>query len=67
LLQGAASSEAQTLELAYTTWAAAFESGDDTEYDEEVTARSTLKRGLEWARHTFDELILPATSLSFFA
>jgi hypothetical protein len=42
LLQGAASSEAQTLELAYTTWAAAFESGDDAEDDEEVTARSTL-------------------------
>jgi hypothetical protein len=66
LLQGAVSGEAQTLELACTPWAAAFESGDDAEDDEEVTARSTLERGLEWARRTFDKLILPMTSVSFF-
>jgi hypothetical protein len=67
LLQGAASGEAQTLELACTPWAAAFESGDDAEDDEEVTACSTLERGLEWVRRAFDKLILPATSVSFFA
>jgi hypothetical protein len=26
---------------------------------------NTLERGLVWARHAFDELILPATSVSF--
>jgi hypothetical protein len=44
----------------------AFESGDDAEDDEEVVARNTLERGLEWARCAFDELILPATSVIFF-
>jgi hypothetical protein len=67
LLQGAASGEAQTLELACTPWAAAFEFGDDAEDDEEVAARNTLVRGLAWARRTFDVLILPATSASFLA
>jgi hypothetical protein len=61
------SREAQTLELACTPWAAAFEFSDDTEDDEEVAVRSTLERGLEWARRAFDELILPATSVFFFA
>jgi hypothetical protein len=65
LLQGAAGGEAQTLELAYTSWAATSESGDDTEDDEEVAARNTPERGLNWARRAFDELILPATSVSF--
>jgi hypothetical protein len=65
LLQGAAGGEAQTLELAYTSWAATSGLGVDSEDDEEVTARNTLERGLTWARHTFDELILPATSVSF--
>jgi hypothetical protein len=64
LLQGATSSEAQTLELACASWAATFEPGDDTEDDEEVAARSTLEHGLNWVRHAFDELILPATSVS---
>jgi hypothetical protein len=64
-VQGHASGEAQTLELACTSWVAAFESGDDAEDDEEVAARSTLERGLEWAHRAFDELILPATSVSF--
>jgi hypothetical protein len=65
LLQGAAGGEALTLELAYTSWAATSESGDDTEDDEEVAARNTPERGLNWARRAFDELILPATSVSF--
>jgi hypothetical protein len=65
LLRGAASGEAQTLALARTSWAATSESGDDTEDDEEVAARNTVERGLNWVRHTFDELILPATSVSF--
>jgi hypothetical protein len=63
LPQGATSGEAQTLELACTPWAAASEHGDD----EEVAACNTLERGLNWARRAFDELILLATSVSFFA
>jgi hypothetical protein len=31
----------------------------DAEDDEEVAARNTLKRRLNWARRAFDELILP--------
>jgi hypothetical protein len=46
LLQGAASGEAQTLELACTTWAATSESGNDTEDDEESATRNTFERGL---------------------
>jgi hypothetical protein len=67
LPQGATSGEAQTLELACTSWAAAFESSDDAEDDEEVATRGTLERVLEWAHRAFDELILPATSVSFVA
>jgi hypothetical protein len=48
-LQGATSGEAQTLELACTSWATAFESGDDAKDNEEVAARNTLERELEWA------------------
>jgi hypothetical protein len=59
LFQGAVSGEVQTLELACTSWAPGFESGDDAKDDEEVAARSTLERWLEWARRAFDELILP--------
>jgi hypothetical protein len=65
LLQGSASGEAQALELARTSWAATPGSGDDTEDDEEVVARNTLECGLNWARRAFDELILPATSVTF--
>jgi hypothetical protein len=54
-------SEAQALELACAPRAAAFEVGDDVEDDEEATVCNTLEHGLECARHTFDELILPAT------
>jgi hypothetical protein len=64
LLQGAVGGEAQALELACTSWAATSGLGDDTEDNEEVAARNTLERGLNWARRTFDELILPATSVS---
>jgi hypothetical protein len=65
LLRGAASGEAQTLKLACTSWAAPSRSGDDTEDDEEIAPLNTLERRLDWARHAFDELILPATSVSF--
>jgi hypothetical protein len=64
LLQGAAGGEAQTLKLACTSWVATSEPGDDAEDDEEVAARNTLKRGLNWAHRAFDELILPAASVS---
>jgi hypothetical protein len=67
LLQGALSGEAQALELACTSWVATSGSGDDTEDDEEVAARNTLECGLNWARRAFDELILPATLVSFLA
>jgi hypothetical protein len=59
LLQGAVSGEAQALELACTAWAVAFEAGDDAEDDEEDATCNTLEHGLAWARHAFDELILP--------
>jgi hypothetical protein len=65
LSQGAASGEDEALELARTPWAAAFGAGDDAEDDEEAAACNTLERGLAWARRKFDELILPATSVSF--
>jgi hypothetical protein len=67
LSQGVASGEAQALELAYTLWVAAFEAGDDTEDDEEAAVCNTIERGLAWACRTFDESILPATSVSFLA
>jgi hypothetical protein len=63
LSQGAASGEDEALELARTPWA--FGAGDDAEDDEEAAACNTLERGLAWARRKFDELILPATSVSF--
>jgi hypothetical protein len=65
LSQGVVGGKAQTLELACTSWAATSGLGVDSEDDEEVAARNTLERGLTWARHAFDELILPATSVSF--
>jgi hypothetical protein len=61
------SGEAQTLQLACTPWAAASEYGDDTKDDEEVAVCNTLERGFNWARCAFDELILPAASVSFLA
>jgi hypothetical protein len=65
LSKGAAGGEAQTLELACTSWAATSGLGADSEDDEEVATRNTLERGLTWARRAFDELILPVTSVSF--
>jgi hypothetical protein len=65
LSQGATSGEAQALELARTPWAAAFKVGNDAEEDEKAAACNTLEHGLEWVRRAFDELILPATSVSF--
>jgi hypothetical protein len=65
LSQGAAGGKAQALELACTSWAATSGLGDNSEDDEEVVARNTLERGLNWARCAFDELILPATLVSF--
>jgi hypothetical protein len=57
--------EARTLELVCASWAASFGIGTDSEDDEEAAARNTLERGMTWARRAFDELILPATSVSF--
>jgi hypothetical protein len=67
LSQDAASGGAQALELSCAPWAAAFEASEDADNDDEVVARNTLKRRLEWARHAFEELILPAASVSFLA
>jgi hypothetical protein len=64
LPQGTASGEAQALELTRAPWTAAFEVGDDTEDDEVDATCNTLERGLLWASHAFDELILPTTSVS---
>jgi hypothetical protein len=64
-LTGVASGEVQSLELACTSWAATSGSGDDIEDGEEATACNTLERGLNWVHRAFDELILPATSVSF--
>jgi hypothetical protein len=65
LSQGVVGGEAETLELACTSWAATSGLSINSEDDEEVAARNTLERGLTCARHTFDELILPTTSVSF--
>jgi hypothetical protein len=67
LSQGAESSGAQALELACAPWVAASEAGDATAATNEVAARNTLERGLEWARRAFNKLILPATPVSFLA
>jgi hypothetical protein len=67
LSRGIGDGEAQVLELACAPWAAAFEAGDDAEDDEEAAACKTLERGLAWVRRSFDELIIPATSVSFVA
>jgi hypothetical protein len=62
---GVGSSDAQVLELANASWAAAFEAGDDAGDEEEAMVCNTLERGLAWAHRVFDELILLATSVSF--
>jgi hypothetical protein len=60
-----ADGEAQTLELACTSWAATSGFDAESEDDEEAATRHTLERGMTWARRAFDVLILPATSVSF--
>jgi hypothetical protein len=65
LSKSATGGEAQSLELAYTSWAATSGLGIDSKDDEEVATRNTLERGLTWARRAFDEIILPMTSVSF--
>jgi hypothetical protein len=65
--QVAARNEAQALELACTPWAAVSRPGDDSEDEEEAAVRNTLERGMNWAHCTFDEFILPATSVSLLA
>jgi hypothetical protein len=65
LSQGAMGGEARTLELACASWAASSRLGVESEDDEEVVARNNLERGMTWVRCAFDELILPATSVSF--
>jgi hypothetical protein len=64
-LTGVASGEVRSLELACTSWAATSGSGDDIEDGEEAAVRNTLERGLNWVHRAFDELILPATLVSF--
>jgi hypothetical protein len=65
LSHGVVGGEAWTLELACTSWAATSGLNVDSEGDEEVTTRNTLERGMTWARHAFNELILPTTLVSF--
>jgi hypothetical protein len=64
LPQGAVGGKARTLELACTSWAATSGLDSDSEDNEEATARHTLECWMTWARRAFDELILPATSVS---
>jgi hypothetical protein len=64
LSQGAGGGETRTLELACTSWAVTSGLDADSEGEEEAAARHTLERGMTWARRAFDELILPATSVS---
>jgi hypothetical protein len=63
--QGAAGGEAQTLELVCTLWSATSGLDANSEDNEKAAARHTLERGMTWARRAFDELIPPATSVSF--
>jgi hypothetical protein len=65
LSQGVVGDEARTLELACASCAASSGLGADSEDDEEAASRNTLERGMTWACRAFDELILPATSVSF--
>jgi hypothetical protein len=65
LPQDVGGGDGRVLDLARVPWMVTFEVGDDIEDDEEAAACNTLERGLVWARRAFDELILPATSVSF--
>jgi hypothetical protein len=64
LSQGAVGGETRTLALTCTSWAATSGLDADSEGDEEAATRHTLERGMTWVRRAFDELILPATSVS---
>jgi hypothetical protein len=64
LSQGVMGGEAWTLELACTLWAVTSGLDTDSEGDEEAATRHTLEHGMTWVCHAFDELILPATSVS---
>jgi hypothetical protein len=66
LSQGAACGEARMFELTCTSWAATSGLYTDSEDDEEGPGELTLEHGMTWACWAFDELILPATSVSFF-
>jgi hypothetical protein len=65
LSQGAVRGETRTLELACTSWAVTSGLDANSEDDEKAAARHTLEHGMTWAHRAFDELILPATSVSF--
>jgi hypothetical protein len=65
LSQGAAGGEARMLELARTSSTATSRLDSDSKGDEEAVVRDTLERGMTWTCWDFDELILPATSVSF--
>jgi hypothetical protein len=65
LSQGATGGNARTLELACSLWVTTTGLDTDSEDDEEAVARHTLERGMTWVHRAFDELILPATSVSF--
>jgi hypothetical protein len=54
----------QISDLAHFLWAAAFEADASIDEDEESAACRSLERGLLWAHRTFDELILPTTTVS---
>jgi hypothetical protein len=55
---------ARVSNLARFSWAAAFEVDTSVDEDEESAACRSIERGLLWAHRTFDELILPATTVS---
>jgi hypothetical protein len=65
LPQGATGGEAQTLELVCTSWAATSGLDANFEDDEEATTCHTLEHEMTWASWAFDELVLPATLVSF--
>jgi hypothetical protein len=56
--------DAQITDLVRSTWVAAYDVDTLDDEGEEAAACRNLKRGLGWARRAFDELILPATTVS---
>jgi hypothetical protein len=65
LSQGATGGDARTHKLACSSWATIAGLDADFKDDEEAEACHTLECGMTWAHRAFDELILPATSVSF--